>query len=65
MAYRIPVRLRYVAVAYKNLCTPPKIIPPIAIFLVVGTSGYFFPIFLVCISCNPVQNWIKMDLGQK
>jgi hypothetical protein len=23
-----------------------------------GTSLYFSPIFLVCISCSPVQNWI-------
>jgi hypothetical protein len=35
MVYNISVRLRYVAVAQRNLCTPQKTIPPIAIFLVV------------------------------
>jgi hypothetical protein len=44
VAYNIFVCLRYVAVAYKNLCTPRETIPHIAIFLVV-TQG--------CISIVP------------
>jgi hypothetical protein len=43
MAYKIPVRLCYVAVAYKNLCMPQKTIPSIAIFLVVGISAWHAP----------------------
>jgi hypothetical protein len=35
VVYIFSVRLRYVAVAYRNFCTPRKTIPPIAIFLVV------------------------------
>jgi hypothetical protein len=36
VAYKNDIRLRYVTVAYRNSCTPRKIIPPIAIFLVVS-----------------------------
>jgi ABC-type proline/glycine betaine transport system permease subunit len=36
VGYNIPVRLRYVAMAYRKFCTPWKTIPPIAIFLVVA-----------------------------
>jgi hypothetical protein len=35
VAYTFPVRLRYVAMAYRIFRTPRKTIPPIAIFLVV------------------------------
>jgi hypothetical protein len=35
VAYTFPVRLRYIAVAYRNFYTPRKTIPLIAIFQVV------------------------------
>jgi hypothetical protein len=38
VAYTFPVRLRYIAVAYKILCTPLMSIPPITYFLVVAIS---------------------------
>jgi hypothetical protein len=38
VAYNISIRLCYVAVAYKNFCTPRNTIPPIAIFLVVPVA---------------------------
>jgi hypothetical protein len=38
MAYKIRVRLGYVAVAYRIFCAPQNTIPPIAIFLVVSGS---------------------------
>jgi hypothetical protein len=36
VAYTIPVRLRYIAVAYKFFCTPLMIIPPMTYFRVVN-----------------------------
>jgi hypothetical protein len=38
VAYTFPVRLRYIAMAYRILCTPLMSIPPMTYFLVVEVS---------------------------